>query len=94
MTSAGFQLPTPLVPRRNFEFYRFFKVVDAHVSVIFDISTAYFLHSSDGSVGNDLWRRQSAVIVYQLDEVSSKVFWAENVHRPSLSLQTNIYILI
>ncbi|KAK1376513.1 hypothetical protein POM88_032706 [Heracleum sosnowskyi] len=91
LINAGFQLPTPLVPRRNFEFYRFFKVVDAHVSVIFDISTAYFLHSSDGSVGKNLWRRQSAVIVYQLDEVSSKVFWAENVHRPSLNLQTNIY---
>ncbi|KAL8097571.1 hypothetical protein AgCh_030628 [Apium graveolens] len=70
MINADFQLPTPLVQRQNFNFYRFVKEVNANTWVMFDISTDYFMHSPDGSMGQNLWKRRSGVIVERSNDCS------------------------
>ncbi|KAK1359345.1 START domain-containing protein [Heracleum sosnowskyi] len=96
MINADFQLPTPLLQRRNFNFYRFIKEVNANTWVIFDISTDYFLHSYDGSVGQNLWRRRSGVIVQRSNDCSKecRVFWVENVQSLAFRLQDDNSALI
>ncbi|KAL1812194.1 homeobox-leucine zipper protein ROC7 [Daucus carota subsp. sativus] len=91
MINADFQLPSPLVQRQNFHFYRFIKEVDENTWIMFDISTDYFLDSSDGSVGQKVWRRRSGVIVQKSNDSSKdcRVHWVENVQSPGTNLQDN-----
>ncbi|XP_074348105.1 homeobox-leucine zipper protein ROC7-like [Apium graveolens] len=96
MINADFQLPTPLVQRQNFNFYRFVKEVNANTWVMFDISTDYFMHSPDGSMGQNLWKRRSGVIVERSNDCSKDcmVFWVENVQSPAINLQDDNSALI